>query len=81
VRDIERDRERRKLCIILKVLRESVEGKWMELVSITQVELALELDPMKTKSVQKCTESFHDQQHPNCACRKHKQADQSDNWV
>jgi hypothetical protein len=53
----------------------------MELVSITQVELVLELDPMKTKSVQKCTESFHDQQHPNCACRKHKQADQSDNWV
>jgi hypothetical protein len=41
------------------------EREWCELVTITFVELVLELHPVKPQCVKECTESLHDKQDPD----------------
>ena len=42
-----------------------LEREWEEFDAVAAVEFVLELDPVKTKSVQEGRETLHDQQHRN----------------
>jgi DNA-directed RNA polymerase specialized sigma24 family protein len=56
--------------IIHSSIYDQFKGKGREPDSLAVVELAVEFDPMQTKSVQKRRQSFHDQQYTDCETRK-----------